>query len=250
MIDDQRLNQPLNHLRPDCLPEYSEFVFDWDNTLLWTLPGIRRAINTAFIALNQRFDMQLKPITMAGALETSVFGNRIGKAKWGFTDEQDALYLKLFWQTFGDGKSELPFMPGADLFLADLPSYARVGVVSHKEGPLLRAEIAKLGLTRFTDVDTVAYGEASNKPSPEGINLLYARWGRKPGRSGIIFGDSLVDIGAGKGAGLDTGLVLADARTYAGEAPTYWAPDFYDYHAALKRPARLRTLQLDEQAPA
>jgi len=192
-------------------------LFDWDNTLVDGWAAIEAGLNAAFRRFGlPEWDRAQVLANVRRSLRESfpaLFGARWEEARDVFYDAVRACHLKV-----------LRPMPGVPAMLAALDGLPR-GVVSNKQGPLLRAEAAHLGW-RFGAL--VGAGDAaSDKPAAAPLLLALARLGHGPGRDIWYVGDTALDMEAARAAGC-TAVLLGDAAHDGGVqacAPDLHFPD-------------------------
>ncbi len=97
--------------------------------------------------------------------------------------------------------------PGARRLLEHLTSRGvQLGIVTRNKRRLAAISLAAAGLADLFDpADVLGRDEAPHKPSPAGILWLLERWGAR-GSDGVMVGDYLFDLQAGRGAGCATVL--------------------------------------------
>jgi HAD superfamily hydrolase (TIGR01509 family) len=95
--------------------------------------------------------------------------------------------------------------PGTRALLSRLQGRgARLGVLTRNSVEVARATLRRCRLERYFDPDSVIGREqAEPKPSPAGIERLLGRWGTPP-EEGVMVGDFLFDLQAGRAAGVAT----------------------------------------------
>lgn len=98
--------------------------------------------------------------------------------------------------------------PGAHALLDGLARHgARLGVLTRNARDLARLTLEAAGLRDyFEDGHILGRDEAAPKPAPDGVRALLAAWGCGPER-GVMVGDYLFDLQAGRAAGVWTVLL-------------------------------------------
>lgn len=179
-------------------------LFDWDNTLVDGWAAIGAGLNDAFAAFGLPLwsrEEVLANVRMS--LRDSfpkIFGADWERARDIFYEGVRARHLEV-----------LRPMPGVEAMLPALAAAARpLGVVSNKQGPLLRREAEHLGWSpRFGAV--VGAGDAeADKPSAAPILLCLERMGLTASAAIWYVGDTEVDMMAARNAGC-TAVLLGDA---------------------------------------
>ena len=175
-------------------------LFDWDNTLVDGWAAIHAGLNAAFRAFDlPEWSLEQVLGNVRRSLRESfpeLFGAEWERARDVFYDAVRATHLDV-----------VKPMPGAlDAVLA-AAALAPIGVVSNKQGPLLRAEAAHLGwATHFARL--VGAGDAAaDKPDPAAILLALAPLGVAPSCDVWYVGDTALDMQAARRAGCRAVLV-------------------------------------------
>ena len=183
------------------LPCPGALLFDWDNTLVDTLPLIRFCLNETLTRLGH---------TPWSAEDV---GRRIHRSARDFfpelfgADWQQAfdLYAGFYRSHHLDWICE---MPGATAFLEQLATAGKpLALISNKRGPFLRAEVAHLGLEKHFVAIVGAEDTPRDKPDPapfhfamqnkslcEQVNLWY-------------IGDTVTDMHFARNCGLTAVLL-------------------------------------------
>jgi len=195
-------------LRPSAL------LFDWDNTLVDGWAAIQHGLNAAF----RHFGMaEWDRAQVLGNVRRSLresfpemFGGRWEEARDVFYAGVRACHLEV-----------LRPMPGVPAMLAALQGWP-LGVVSNKQGPLLRAEAAHLGW-RFATL--VGAGDAAaDKPDAAPLRMALAAMGQQAGPAVWYVGDTALDMQAARAAGC-VAVLLGMAEHDGGVATC--APDLH-----------------------
>jgi phosphoglycolate phosphatase len=186
-------------------------LWDWDNTLVDGWLAIAAGLNAAL----DRFGQPAWTLEeVRGRVRRSLretfpvmFGSDWEAARDIFYAEVRARHL-----------SVLTPMPGAAAVLAaateaGLPQ----GVISNKQGPLLRAEAAHLGWAGHFRILVGAGDAAADKPDPAPFRLALPRLGLPAGPAVWYIGDTALDMQAARNAGC-TAVLLGDAAHDGGVA--------------------------------
>lgn len=195
--------------RPDAV------LFDWDNTLVDGWAAIQAGLNDAFRAFGKpEWSREEVLANVRRSLRESfpeIFGSEWERARDVFYAGVRARHLDV-----------LRPMPGVPEMLAALRG--PLGVVSNKQGPLLRAEAAHLGwAARFGAL--VGAGDAeADKPSAAPILMALAQLGVPATRRVWYVGDTALDMEAARNSGV-TAVLLGDAAHDGG--PGNCAPDMH-----------------------
>jgi phosphoglycolate phosphatase len=191
-------------------------LWDWDNTLVDGWAAIAGGLNAAFRAhgLPEWTLEEVRGRVRRSLRETfpEMFGAAWEQARDTFYAEVRARHLAV-----------LTPMPGAAAALAVVAAAGLPqGVISNKQGPLLRAEAAHLGWApRFGCL--VGAGDAvADKPDPAPFRMALAALGLPAGPEVWYVGDTALDMQAARAAGC-TAVLLGDAAHDGGVANA--APD-------------------------
>ncbi len=95
--------------------------------------------------------------------------------------------------------------PGAEDLLTRLNAHgASIGIVTRNGREIARATLAACGLDQFfLDSHIVSRDCCTPKPDPAGVKLLLDRWSASA-TTGVMVGDYLFDLQAGRDAGVTT----------------------------------------------
>lgn len=218
---------------PDALPRPVAILWDWDNTLVDGWAAIAAGLNAAFRAfgLPEWSLAEVKGRVRRSLRESfpEIFGSDWETAREIFYAEVRARHLAV-----------LTPMPGANDALRAAAALVPQGVVSNKQGPLLRAEAAHLGWAdRFCAL--VGAGDAvADKPDPAPLRMALAACGIAPGPAVWYVGDTALDMQAARAAGC--AAVLLGAAEHDGgvgnAAPDAAFADGYALAAYLVRLAK------------
>lgn len=199
-------------------------LWDWDNTLVDGWTAIAAGLNAAFRAhgLPEWTLEEVRGRVRRSLRETfpEIFGTAWEEARDLFYAEVRARHLAV-----------LTPMPGAAAALAAVAAAGLPqGVISNKQGPLLRAEAAHLGWApRFACL--VGAGDAAaDKPDPAPFRLALDALGLPAGPEIWYVGDTALDMEAARRAGC-TAVLLGDAAHDGGLARAAPDHDFADAHA-------------------
>jgi phosphoglycolate phosphatase len=218
---------------PDALPRPAAILWDWDNTLVDGWAAIAAGLNAAFraFALPEWTLAEVKARVRRSLRESfpEIFGPDWETARGIFYAEVRARHLAV-----------LAPMPGAETAIRAAGAVAPQGVVSNKQGPLLRAEAAHLGWDKLFRALVGAGDAAADKPDPAPLRMALAACGIAPGAQATAWyvGDTGLDMQAARAAGC-VAVLLGDAAHDGGVANA--APDaaFADGHALAAHLLRL-----------
>ncbi len=169
-------------------------LFDWDNTLVDNWGSVRAALNAALVEFGMEpWTIEETRARVRRSLRETfpeMFGEEWKRAR------------DIFYRTFeAEHLATLRALDGAEATLAELSRDAVLGVVSNKQGTLLRREAEALGWTRHFHRLVGATDAVRDKPDPapvemalEGISL--------PQNAMIWFvGDTALDMHAAHASG-------------------------------------------------
>ena len=139
-------------------------LFDWDNTLVDTWETLRVAINAALVAFGQA------PWSAAQTRQRVRRSLRDSFPDLFGDDWQEA--REIFYRTFeAQHLATLEPLPGAGALVAELALRIPLGVVSNKQGTLLRREADRLGWTAHFQTLVGATDAARDKPDRAPVDL-------------------------------------------------------------------------------
>ena len=187
-------------MRPDALARPACILWDWDNTLVDGWAAIEHGLNVTFRAFDMpEWDRAMVLARVRGSLRDTfpgMFGAEWERARDVFYAAVRSCHLEV-----------LNPMPGAAAAIAAAGRIGKQGVISNKQGPLLRAEAAHLGwATNFATL--VGAGDAAaDKPDPAPFALALAACGVTAGAHVWYVGDTALDMQAARAAGCMAVLV-------------------------------------------
>jgi len=190
--------------------------WDWDNTLVDGWLAIAAGLNAAFTryGLPEWTLAEVKGNVRRSLRETFpvIFGADWEAARDIFYAEVRARHLAV-----------LTPMPGAAAVIAAVAEAGLPqGVISNKQGPLLRAEAAHLGWAPLFRILVGAGDAAADKPAAAPFRLALPAVGLGAGPAVWYVGDTALDMQAARNAGC-TAVLLGDAEHDGGMAAA--APD-------------------------
>lgn len=213
--------------RPTCI------LWDWDNTLVDGWAAIQHGLNVTFREFAMpEWDRETVLARVRGSLRDTfpgMFGAEWERARDVFYAAVRSCHLDV-----------LRPMHGAERAIAAAAALGPQGVISNKQGPLLRAEAAHLGwAARFAA--TVGAGDAeADKPDPAPFRLALDACGVRAGPPVWYVGDTALDMQAARAAGCTAVLVGAAAHDggVANAAPDVAFGDAHELAHALASLAR------------
>jgi phosphoglycolate phosphatase len=185
----------LNRPWPPGLARPRALLFDWDNTLVdsWT---------TIAAALNETFAEFGKPAwTLA---ETKARVRRSVRERFpAMFGDQWQRAADVFYAAFKRTHLQtLKPTPGADALIKSLAARGLyLGVVSNKNGPILRVEAEHLGWTGHFGCIVGATDAPRDKPDAEPVRLALAPGGIEPCGTVWLVGDADIDMECAHNAG-------------------------------------------------
>jgi phosphoglycolate phosphatase len=191
-------------------------LWDWDNTLVDGWLAIAAGLNAAFAAHGlPAWTLDEVKARVRRSLRESfpeIFGAAWEAARDVFYTAVRAHHLQV-----------LQPMPGAiEAVLAVATAGIPQGVISNKQGPLLRAEAAHLGWDGHFRILLGAGDAVADKPDPAPFRLALPALGEAAGPAVWYIGDTALDMQAARAAGC-TAVLLGDAAHDGGVANA--APD-------------------------
>ncbi|HWX49132.1 MAG TPA: HAD-IA family hydrolase [Roseomonas sp.] len=184
-------------------------LWDWDNTLVDAWAGVQAGMNAALRGFGLP-EWTLEEVRARARLSLrdafpSIFGAEWERARDLFYAEVRARHLELLLPLSGT--------------LAALEAAAAwpLGVVSNKQGPILRAEAAHLGWANRFGALVGAGDAAEDKPAAAPVLMALERLGVMPGPRVWFVGDTGVDMQAARAAGC-TAVLLGEAEHDGGVA--------------------------------
>jgi phosphoglycolate phosphatase len=201
----------------------SAILWDWDNTLVDGWAAIEAGLNATFRAFGMpAWDRAMVLANVRGSLRDT-FPGMFG-AEW--ERARDLFYAEVL----GMHLSVLAPMPGAAAALAAAGAIAPQGVVSNKQGAMLRAEAAHLGWNGFFGAVIGAGDAVADKPAAAPLLLALERLGVAASDSVWYIGDTALDMQAARAAGCRA-VLLGDAAHDGGVNTASPDAAFADGHA-------------------
>ena len=179
---------------PVCL------LWDWDNTLVDGWAAIQHGLNATF----REFDMpEWDRGTVLARVRGSLRDTFPGMFGAGWERARDVFYTAVR----SCHLDVLAPMPGAEAVIAAAAAFGPQGVISNKQGPLLRAEAVHLGWAP-SFVTLVGAGDAeADKPDPAPFQMALAACGVAASRRVWYVGDTALDMRAARAAGCTAVLI-------------------------------------------
>jgi phosphoglycolate phosphatase len=204
-----RREAELNENKATDLSPPVAILWDWDNTLVDGWAGVTAALNVVFAAHDMPAwtaeDTRARARLSMQESFAALFGDRARDA--------GMLFRTSFAQTHLD---HLRPMPGAEAALAAGKRWPQ-GVVSNKDGPFLRLEVAHLGWGGSFATVIGAGDAAADKPRPEPIWAACQAVMMNPSSRVWYIGDTALDMHAAHAAGC-TAVLLGDGGHDGGMA--------------------------------
>ena len=179
-------------------------LFDWDNTLVASWGIIHESLRLTLLGLGREpwsFD-QTKAWVRRSMRDSfpDLFGADAARAEHLFYQHYRAHHL-----------SRLTPLPGAARTLAALQRVGLpLGVVSSKQGDLVREEAAHLGWNSFFECIVGAGDGPVDKPAPEAMALALEGAGIAAGPDVWYVGDTGIDVTCARNAGCAAVIVSTD----------------------------------------
>lgn len=195
----------LNTPAGGAVPERPRAViFDWDNTLVETWPAIHAALTSTFTHYGMEswtFE-QTKQRVRRSMRESfpPLFGARWEEAGAFFKDAFTAIHLD-YLKPAADAEAMLADLKGRGIYL---------GVVSNKNGDVLRQEAEHLGWGGYFGQIVGAFDAAHDKPAADPVHLALSGSGIACGPEVWFAGDTDIDLECAAISGCIPVLVRAD----------------------------------------
>ena len=207
----------------------SAILFDWDGTLVDSLPFLHRAHGHVFTAMGLTpwtlDEARLKIRHSTREMYPTLFGDRAAEATRILYDYVDAHHL-----------AHIVRMREADTVLAALHRAGyKMGVVSNKGHARLVAEIAALGWGDYFQAVIGAGEAARDKPAPDPLLMALGKMGLGPQNVWYV-GDTEIDVQCAREAGCVPVFIAHGMATIAEIQPMEPAIIF-DHLTALRTAA-------------
>ena len=192
-------------------------LWDWDNTLVDGWAAIEAGLAATFRAFGMPvWDRRQVLANVRGSLRDTfpgMFGDEWERARDIFYAEVKACHLGV-----------VAPMPGAVAAIAAAGRVAPQGVVSNKQGPLLRADANHLGWAGQFGALVGAGDAVADKPDPAPMLMALDAMRVQPSPAIWYVGDTALDMQAARRAGF-VAVLLGDATHDGGIATA--APDLH-----------------------
>lgn len=185
-------------------------LWDWDNTLVDGWAAIEHGLNVTFREFAMpEWDRATVLARVRGSLRDTfpgMFGTEWERARDVFYAAVRSCHLDV-----------LTPMPGAAAAIVAAGALGPQGVISNKQGPLLRAEATHLGWPGHFATLIGAGDAASDKPDPAPFILALGACDIDPSSAVWYVGDTALDMQAARNAGC-TAVLLGSAAHDGGIA--------------------------------
>lgn len=160
--------------------------FDWDNTLVNTLPITLSALNWTLKHFGKA------EWTLEELRAESHFSVKGAFPQW-FAEKADEA-TQIYKEAYQSFNADLEFLPDSLMMLKVLRSLGfRMSVISNKMSVNLRIEVERLGLSEFFEVIIGAEDVRNNKPNSEAMEKMCHMMNVLP-EDVIYYGDTEVDL--------------------------------------------------------
>ncbi|MFM2150572.1 MAG: hypothetical protein RLZZ187_2878 [Pseudomonadota bacterium] len=204
-------------------------LWDWDNTLVDGWAAIEHGLNVTFREFAMpEWDRATVLARVRGSLRDTfpgMFGTEWERARDVFYAAVRSCHLDV-----------LNAMPGAAAAIAAAGALGPQGVISNKQGPLLRAEAAHLGWSAHFATLIGAGDATADKPDPAPFGLALGACGINPSAAVWYVGDTALDMEAARRAGCTA--VLVGGATHDGGLANARPDLAFDDAGALARALR------------
>ena len=212
-------------------PAPEAIIFDWDNTLANGWAAIHAGLNAAFRGFGKpEWTMEDVLANTRRSLAESfpdIFGPEWHRARDLFYAAVREKHLDV-----------LRPMPGTAPMLRVAVTVAPLAIVSNKQGPMLRDEVAHMRWDGFFRAAIGAGDAGGDKPDPAPMRLALRACAVPAGPAAWYVGDTALDMQAARAAGV-TAVLLGDAAHDGGIDAC--APDLH-FADATALAAHLSTL--------
>jgi HAD superfamily hydrolase (TIGR01509 family) len=183
----------------DAPPALGAALFDWDGTL-----------SDSFTALLAAWHLSSEPVLGRRYPVTEIELDRVltvpGNVIWADLTRDEAHYRELiaaFQLAYAQTSRHIHAYPGVGALLARLrDAGVPIAVITSKTRPRFVVDAATVGLDRLITVAMCAE-ETAPKPDPAPLHAALERLEVPCGRA-VMIGDTIVDIAAGRAAGVRT----------------------------------------------
>lgn len=194
------------------MPKAKLLIFDWDGTLIDSVPRIVRCFNESFDALGLERAEEASIKAMIGLPLTESYKYLVPEGS-GISLEQFVDAYRVIWRD----EARLPLSPlfvGVPELLAKLADAGyRMCVATGKSREGLERELNHYNLYAYFE-DTRCANETEPKPHPQMIDQLLVGCGIGPADAWMI-GDTPLDLNMGKAAGVRCMGVTSGSQTQA-----------------------------------
>lgn len=178
-------------------------MFDFDGTIMDTNDIILNSWNYTFNRLTGHdADKKLMLEHFGEPLALSM------KNFFGAPDDKIAEYIDIYRSYQKKNfTNEIKLFPGVSEMLEELKNagFTLALVTSRLKATTVQG-VEKFGLDRYFDIVVTADDCTKHKPDPQPINITLERLGKKP-EEAVMVGDTLMDLGCAKNAGVISVLV-------------------------------------------
>jgi phosphoglycolate phosphatase len=217
-----------------CNP--SAVIWDWDGTLLNTVPLIYRAVNKTHAHYGQPPEDPKEVRKFTAMTREQTFRIRFPHA-----DQQEALQLyKQFIEeehgpSFADKQSRANMlMPGVEALLELFHANGvKQFIVSNKDSTLLRREIVYLNWGKYFTGICGAQDTLHHKPDGRAALDLLVTHSIPANESVWFIGDSFADVGCAKNAGL-TAILVSEYDYTDNIQPDFTFPDMIQFQKSIR----------------
>ena len=170
-------------------------IFDWDNTLVDTLQACHEAYNQTRVAFNH----PPEPLEVFYNNPHASLRDSFPKIFGPHAMVAEDFFCKVLLEIH---ESHLRPLPGAEKLLQMLVGRGLfLGVVSNKNGDILRKEIASLGWESYFSTAVGARDTEADKPSPIPLYAALRESKVSPGHDVWFVGDAEIDMLCAQNAG-------------------------------------------------
>ena len=123
--------------------------------------------------------------------------------KWGFTEQQNEIAKKIFYETLEERRKDTKLIPSTERVLKSLAKRYRLAIVSGNRRGVIEKILREHGVLNFFETIIGEEDVKNIKPDPESMLLCLKRMNLNK-REALFVGDMVIDIEMGKAAGVKT----------------------------------------------
>ncbi|HDQ25289.1 MAG TPA: HAD family hydrolase [bacterium] len=186
--------------RPGAAPAFRLIIFDFDGTLVDSVPSIHKNVNQMAKMYSKREVSRKRVIRAVGAglnaFLTEIFAPETEKMG---IERVRRDYIRLYKKNHNYGLKTYPGVRGTLKYLKS--KGARLAIISNKLGLFVKSSCSYAGIRRYFS-DIIGRGDfKKDKPDPFPVKHLMKKYG-VPEKEVLFVGDSSYDVECAKNAGV------------------------------------------------